>query len=154
MVTFLFWNTNGKPLYEQIRELARAHQVDVIILGEFASNPVSLLEHLNSGPRPEFHFATGQCERIRIFTRFSSDFLRPTHESDRISIRRLRLPARLEILVVAAHLSSKLYQSEDRLEVEPDVVGLLKSVENADKFPKPPLTMRPVALTLLFPQLL
>ena len=113
MVTFLFWNTNGKPLYEQIRELARAHQVDVIILGEFASNPVSLLEHLNSGPRPEFHFATGQCERIRIFTRFSSDFLRPTHESDRISIRRLRLPARLEILVVAAHLSSKLYQSED-----------------------------------------
>ena len=113
MVTFLFWNTNGKPLYEQIRELARAHQVDVIILGEFAANPVSLLEHLNSGPRPEFHFATGQCERIRIFTRFSSGFLRATYESKWISIRRLRLPARLEILVVAAHLPSKLYRSED-----------------------------------------
>jgi endonuclease/exonuclease/phosphatase family metal-dependent hydrolase len=113
MVTFLFWNTNRKSLQEEIRALVQEHQVDVIILSEFAGNPVSMLEHLNSGRSAGFHIATGLCERIRIFTRFSSNFFRPTYESEWISIRRLRLPARLEILVVAAHLASKLYQSED-----------------------------------------
>ena len=113
MVTFLFWNTNRKPLQNEIRTLVQAHQVDLVILSEVAASPVSLLQDLNSGATSDFHFAAGLCDRIRIFTRFSSDFLIATHESERISIRRLRLPARLEILVVAVNLSSKLYQSED-----------------------------------------
>jgi hypothetical protein len=113
MVTFLFWNVNKKPLETEIRTLAQDHQVDVLILSEFVGSPVSLLQNLNSGRRPEFQYAAGLCGRIRIYTRFSSDFLSPTHESDWISIRRLTLPARLEILLVAAQLPSKLYWSED-----------------------------------------
>ena len=44
----------------------------------------------------------------KIFTRFSRDFLRATFESERVSIRRLELPARSPLIVVAAHLPSKL----------------------------------------------
>ena len=113
MVTFLFWNLNGKPLGTEITALAQNHHVDMLVLSEFAGSPVSLLESLNTGKRPKFQFAPGLCQRIRIFTRFSSQFLTPTHESDWISIRRLTLPARMEILLVAAHLPSKLYSSED-----------------------------------------
>ncbi len=113
MATFLYWNLNRKPLGAEVCELAQAHQVDIVLLSELTGSPISMLQYLNSGGRPEFRFAAGFCERLRFFTRFSSDFLRPTFETESISIRRLRLPACLEILVVAAHLPSKLYKSED-----------------------------------------
>ncbi len=113
MVTFLYWNTNRKTLYPTIRTLVRIHEVDVLILSEFGGAPASLLEHLNFGTNPDFRFVPGFCERIRFFTRFSSDFLKSSFESKWISIRRLNLPARVEILVVAVHLPSKLYTSEE-----------------------------------------
>ena len=65
---FLYWNTNRKPLTNAIRTLARAHEVDVLILSEFSSSPASMLESLNAGARANFQFAYGLCERIRIFT--------------------------------------------------------------------------------------
>jgi exonuclease III len=112
MVTFLYWNTNRKPLHTEIRALAEAHEVDVIILSEFAGSPTTLIENLNSGRIKDFQFAPGECERIQIFTRFSSSFLRPKYEDDWVSIRQLKLPARIEILLVAAHLPSKLFRDE------------------------------------------
>lgn len=113
MVTFLYWNINRRPIGPQIRALVESHRVDILVLSEFAGSPVSMQQHLNSEPRPEYHYATGNCERVHIFTRFSPEFLTATYESERISIRRLTLPARLEILVVAVHLPSKLFASED-----------------------------------------
>lgn len=111
MVTCLFWNTNRKRLEAEIRALVDAHQVDIIIVSEFPGSAVSMLQSLNQA-KPEFHYAVGQCTRVQVFTRFSPAFLRPAYETNFISVRRLRLPARLEILLVAAHLPSKLYQSE------------------------------------------
>jgi hypothetical protein len=118
MVKFLYWNTNRKPLYTEICALTRAHDIDVIILSEFADSPASLIEHLNSGGAQDFQYAPGQCERIKIFARFSSTFLTPKAEDDYVSIRQLKLPSRQEILLVAAHLPSKLYQSEDSLALQ------------------------------------
>lgn len=112
MVTFLFWNTNGKAMEAEVSTLAQEHRVDIIILSELTSSPASMLQALNRAEAAEFHYAPGQCERIRIFTRFSSRFLEPVYESISLSIRRLGLPARTEILVVAAHLPSKLFQSD------------------------------------------
>jgi hypothetical protein len=109
----LYWNTNRQPLNTEIRALAEAHDVDDIILSEFAASPAVLIEHLNAGRVKDFQFAPGECERIQIFARFSSRFLRPRYADDYVSIRRLKLPASLEILLVAAHLPNKLYQSED-----------------------------------------
>lgn len=113
MTKFLYWNTNRKPLTSAIRTLVRAHEVDVLILSECPSSPVSMLEALNSGAAADFQFAFGECERIRIFTRFSSSFLRATYEEDRVSIRHLTLPAQRQILIVAVHQPSKLFWSED-----------------------------------------
>ena len=93
MTKFLYWNTNRKPLTSAIATLVRAHEVDVLILSEFPSSPVSMLQCLNSGAQADFQFAFDKCERIRIFTRFSSSFLRATYQDDRVSIRHLTLPA-------------------------------------------------------------
>jgi hypothetical protein len=72
-----------------------------------------MLEALNSGARADFQFASGEYERIRIFTRFSPSFLRATYEDDRVSVRHLMLPAQRQILIVAVHMPSKLFWSED-----------------------------------------
>ncbi|MGO8788727.1 MAG: endonuclease/exonuclease/phosphatase family protein [Terriglobia bacterium] len=112
MVTFLYWNTNRKALHSEIRALTEVHDVDVVILSEFVESPATLIEHLNSGGARDFQFAPGECDRIWIFTRFSSSFLKSKYEDDWVSIRQLKLPARLEILLVAAHLPSKRFQNE------------------------------------------
>jgi exonuclease III len=106
---FLFWNINRKPLAKAVADLALADQIDVVILVECEVDPVTLLLALNSETGSDFHYSPGNSKAIRIFTRFSRDFLRPIWESDRISIRRLALPARSEILLAAAHLPSGLH---------------------------------------------
>ena len=54
MTTFLFWNTNKKPLEEAIAALVEAHAVDVLILAESPDRSVALLERLNQPGKPGF----------------------------------------------------------------------------------------------------
>ena len=91
--TFLFWNLNRKPLLNLVAELADRRRVDVVILAECADEPSSILKALNCSGDGGFRYPRSLCERIRVFTRFSRQFLVPRSESERISIRRLSLPA-------------------------------------------------------------
>jgi len=111
MPRFLFWNLNKKPIQHLISAIAHANDVDMLVLAECEISVGALLAELNS-KTPDFQFAPGQCERIRVFTRFHSGFLAPMFESDRYSMRRLRLPLRKEVLVVMVHLPSKLHFTE------------------------------------------
>ena len=126
MTKFLYWNTNRKPLTSAIATLVRAHEVDILILSEYPSSPASMLKSLNSGARADFQFAFGLCERIRIFTRFSSSFLTAIYEDGRVSIRHLTLPAQRQTLIVAVHQPSKLFWSEDSQAFE--CTGLSRTV--------------------------
>jgi hypothetical protein len=72
-----------------------------------------MLRALNRDHKNGFHFSAGVSKAVLIFTGFSRDFLRPAFESDRVSIRRLALPARHELLLAVAHLPSKLHWSDD-----------------------------------------
>ncbi|HVI06909.1 MAG TPA: endonuclease/exonuclease/phosphatase family protein [Candidatus Binatia bacterium] len=110
MPRFLFWNLNNRPIPQLVKKAARGNDVDVLVLAECDLSIGSLLTELNA-ETPDFQFAPGQCERIRVFTRFRAAFLAPLFESDHISIRRLRLPLRDEILIVMAHLPSKMHSS-------------------------------------------
>lgn len=68
-----------------------------------------MLRTLNEEGRAEFHFTDSQCERVSIYTRFSRGFIKPIFETGRLTIRRLMLPLKTEILLAAVHLPSKLY---------------------------------------------
>jgi len=118
MLTFLFWNMNRKRLVDMIARLVEDHWVDVLMLAENATGAVEMLQRLNEGS-PEFHYAPSRAPTaVDVFTRFSGRFLKPTFESSRVSIRRVALPARPELLLVMAHLPSKSYWSEDSQALE------------------------------------
>ncbi|MBZ5607195.1 MAG: endonuclease/exonuclease/phosphatase family protein [Acidobacteriia bacterium] len=117
MLTFLFWNVNGKPLSDAIAAIAHDEAIDVLILAECGLEPAALLRALNREERA-FHFAPGQSRRINIFSRFPGRYLRPAYESDRISIRRLALPVSEEVLLVAVHFPSKLHWSNESQTME------------------------------------
>lgn len=113
MLTFLFWNINRKPLADAIVRLVQEHRVDVLMLAESVSGPVGMLQKLNQDSA-DFHYAPSRAPTaVDVFTRFSGQFLTPTFESGRVSIRRMALPARVELLLAMVHLPSKFYWSED-----------------------------------------
>jgi endonuclease/exonuclease/phosphatase (EEP) superfamily protein YafD len=118
MLTFLFWNTNRRPLVDMIASLAEDHRVDVLMLAESGAGAVEMLRRLNENS-PDFHYAPSRAPTaVDVFTRFSGEFLKPTFESGRVSIRRMALPARAELLLAMVHLPSKLYWSEDSQTLE------------------------------------
>jgi hypothetical protein len=114
MLTFLFWNLNRKPLQARVARLAAAHDVDVVILAEGNESIPSVERRLNSTGKRLYHGTPGDHGRTAIYARFSRDFVTPVGRSSPfISIQRLRLPARAEILLAAAHLPSRLFRSPD-----------------------------------------
>jgi exonuclease III len=115
---FLFWNVNRKPLAEVIADLAESQRIDVLILAEAAFDAGLMLRTLNRGLAADFHFPLGLNGKIAIYTRFSREFLQPTFESERISIRKLALPARSEVLLAAVHFPSKLHWSNESFPYE------------------------------------
>jgi hypothetical protein len=115
---FLFWNINRKPLAGLVAELAEIQRIDVVVLAECDTDPSAILLSLNRSPEAGFHFPTGLSRRVTVFTRFSREFLQPVYESERVTIRRLALPAREPVLLAAAHLPSKLHWSADSQALE------------------------------------
>jgi hypothetical protein len=129
MPNFLFWNVSGNPVQQLITQIAFSNEVDVLILAECDIDPVSLTQALNQ-KAPVYAFAPGQCKKLLFFTRFSSAFLKATYETSRISIRRLNLPGRNELIIVGAHLPSKMQFSGDSQVTEcSDLSSLIKQQE-------------------------
>jgi exonuclease III len=112
VLSFLFWNINGKSLESLIADLVQEHEVDVLLLAECKIPPVSVLETLNR-QEASFHLPRTNCRKISIFTRFPRRFTVPTFESSSISIVRFLLPQRPEILLAAVHMPSKLRWRDD-----------------------------------------
>jgi hypothetical protein len=116
VIKFLCWNLNRRPIQHHIAELARSRDVDVLILLECAIQVGDLLGALNEGDSPIFHYAPNRAEgpeeSIKIFTRFTSEFVASLEYGARHTIRHLRLPMREDILLAALHLPSKLHSSD------------------------------------------
>jgi endonuclease/exonuclease/phosphatase (EEP) superfamily protein YafD len=117
MLTFLFWNLGRRPLKALLADMVKIHKVDFVILAECQLSVSELLQSLNQ-VRNGFRFPQSVCKNIVMLMRFQEDFLKPTYESDRFSIRSLQLPARPEISVAVAHMPSKLFFSQDSQTLE------------------------------------
>lgn len=132
MMTFLFWNIKKSPLQEIIGNLAEIHQVDVFILAECEIERSELLTELNSRPGLQYSSTFSVSENIAIYTRFPGNWLTPKSEEDGLSIRHLVNPVmKTSLLIVAAHLRSKLYLGDDdQLSLAP---RWRQSIERAEK---------------------
>jgi hypothetical protein len=113
MINILFWNVGSKPRQAQIVKLANPFDVDIVLLAEFVDLPDDMLNALNE-TRVEYAYSPSNGNtKISIFARFSDQFVRPIFETDRLTIRRLRLPDKDEILLAAVHFPSKLHWSDE-----------------------------------------
>jgi endonuclease/exonuclease/phosphatase (EEP) superfamily protein YafD len=122
MLTFLFWNTNRKPLSEVIATIAERESVDIVILAECNIDASVLLKTLNR-KGTAFHFVAGRGTRITMLTRFAGRYLVPVFDGKSMAIHRLILPARQEILVASVHFPSKLHWRNESQMMECAVFG-------------------------------
>lgn len=112
MVTFLFWNINKQPLTELIGKLIREHNVDILILAESEVPDIDILKSAKAKSGKTFTITCPELPtRVKIYSRLSR-FVRPVMDFPGVAIRRLMTPLGDDILIVAAHLPSKLYQTE------------------------------------------
>jgi endonuclease/exonuclease/phosphatase (EEP) superfamily protein YafD len=118
MISLLFWNVGRLSRRAVIARLARANDVDVILLAEVADQPIDLLKELNRTHANYFYSPGIGNTKILAFTRFSDQFFRPSAETDRLTIRRLTLPGLEEILLAVVHFPSKLHWSERSQAIE------------------------------------
>jgi len=133
MINFLFWNVHNKPLLSSIVKLAFRHEIDVLLLIENTIHSAQLLIELNQ-KEARYHYApdkiSDENEKIHIFTKFSSNFIRPIFKSERLTIRRLKLPLYKEILLAVTHFPSKLHWSNESQAFE--CVELANSIKMAE----------------------
>lgn len=108
MATFLFWNIGRKSLEISIANIALKYDVDVIMLAECTIPVDKLLVKLNSSGRVQYEYAPSiGCEKVKIFARFPKEFIRPISEDYRFTIRHLKLPGMIDILLSVVHSPSK-----------------------------------------------
>ncbi len=121
MLTFLFWNLNGKNLISSLAKLVVTHEVDILILAE-CIDPQNLVQSLNLiGREAQFHHLPSSLpkHRIQIFTSFRKSYAIPVAEDNKhYTMRKLTLPGCDEVLLVAAHLLSQFHAKEDTLYAE------------------------------------
>lgn len=113
MVTFLFWNVNGRPRQIVLGRMAKEHEVDVVILAECNVRDGDVIEALASETGKPFHKPWSGPGRIKIFTTLPEDAVRPVFDdpTQRLTIRRLIVGNR-DILLAAVHFQSKVNWSD------------------------------------------
>ena len=130
MTNFLFWNVNKKPIENLIKELAFQYDIDVILLAEYESDPTKLLLTLNKDSFGYF-LAKSNCSKIRIFSKFRDEFFPAISESDRLTIRNLKLPGLQDILLASVHFPSKInFSAESQADECVNLTDSIKEVEN------------------------
>src|SRR5262245_32977463 len=117
-ISFLFWNTNQKPLALRVGRLLQSHSPDVIILAECTTQPGAVSRALNAEQLGTFRVVPGSGDRLRLFTRLAvggwSLLYREALEA--WLVFRMAAPSVPELLLFVAHLPSKLHTDEhDRL---------------------------------------
>jgi exonuclease III len=130
MVKFLFWNLNNKPVHENVANIAHNHGSDVILLAEVGFSEVSILNTINIKGNSPYHYSPGLCKKIKVFSRYKHEFIKPIHESDRLTIRHLTLPVRESVLLVVIHFPSKLHWSDESQAFE--CTKLVRTIEYAE----------------------
>jgi exonuclease III len=110
VTNFLFWNFNTKFVIKHpesiVARTALGHDVDLLILAESSVQPEVILAELNRDS-PDYHYPANPHDRFVVFTRFSGVYLEPFEDHPRVSVRRLRLPGKQDILIATIHFPDK-----------------------------------------------
>jgi hypothetical protein len=112
-LNILFWNTGAREPLDEIARLVRELHVDVLILAECPLSPVKIVAKLNTGARAEFHLPLNLSSRFTFVVALPSRSFMPVYDSAGVSVRHLQPPIGQDALIVAVHLPSKLFLSDE-----------------------------------------
>jgi hypothetical protein len=115
MAVLLFWNLGGRQDAVALRDLCRTHDVDVLLLAEAAAPSIEFMATLNGPPgtpRPLWELPHLES-RIRAFTRYPPQCISPAFDDSHVKMLHLRPPIGPPLLIVAAHLPSKLWAEDE-----------------------------------------
>ena len=113
-VTFLFWNIHKKMILDTVVQLAHNEAVDVLILAESIISTAEMVAALSSSQARHYYYAgAGVSDHIQVYTRFPTRLCRPIWDEGGLSAYGLSPPVGQDIVFIAAHLSSKLHQTDD-----------------------------------------
>ncbi|HAG81021.1 MAG TPA: hypothetical protein DCL61_07580 [Cyanobacteria bacterium UBA12227] len=115
MTTVLFWNINKKRLIEDIVYLCHENKVDILILAEAQKvlSDAEVLLALNSRKRNKYLAPFNPSSRLSFFFRYPAESIQLVYDAGGIAIRNISPPLGFDVLVVALHLPSKLYRTEE-----------------------------------------
>jgi endonuclease/exonuclease/phosphatase family metal-dependent hydrolase len=112
-MNFLFWNTAKRDVDATLLELLQAADATVVALAEYEGDATAVLHALRARGRSHVLVPNIACERITIFVEFSLSSVRHKLDSERFTIKEIRVPGSPPLLLVLLHLPSKLHLSED-----------------------------------------
>lgn len=130
MTSIAFWNLNRRVQPLSIRSLVCEHDIDILILAEYSGSVEALRDTLNHGVDRLFFPDVGNSQRLTILTRFDPTRDCLIRDTEGISIRHYRFPLSPSLLVVAAHLSSKLWKkTEDQILASTRIARYIREAE-------------------------
>jgi hypothetical protein len=111
----MFWNTGRRDSGEAIGHLCQEHDVDVLLLAETETGSARLVTEINgvAGTKGTFWELPRLGSRVRAFTHYAPGLVRPIFDDSHVKMLELRLPIGMPLLIVAAHLPSKLWASPE-----------------------------------------
>jgi hypothetical protein len=100
---------------ENIGRLCQDYDVDILLLAETETSSAQLVTEINgvAGARGTFWELPRRGSRIRACTRYAPSLVHPTFDDGHVKMVELRPPIGLPLLIVAAHLPSKLWAGDD-----------------------------------------
>jgi len=113
MPVLAFWNIHKNVTAERISAFAHERDVDILVLAENETPVFELCRVLNTGAKRLYFPDIGQSPRLTILTRFRVDHTCLVRDSHGVAIRHYQMPLGASILLVAAHLSSKLWKKTE-----------------------------------------
>ena len=105
MPTVLFWNLNRKKLTEEIAQLCKIHDVDILVLAEVEFSDTKLQRRLRYETGSPYIAPYNELSsRIKFFFRYPSESIRLAADSYGLSIREVHPPLGRSILLAGVHL--------------------------------------------------
>jgi Endonuclease/Exonuclease/phosphatase family len=112
LAVLLFWNVRRSPVEVMLAQICAEHDVDIVILAEAEMRTVQLLDQFNGhGGAPFWEFRPVPS-RLRLLTRYPPSCISVVFDDGHVSMRNFRPSAGAELLIVAAHLPSKLHSDD------------------------------------------
>lgn len=116
-MNLLFWNLNGRPLARMLHNLVAEYHIDILVVTECTIAPAALTEVLDhhSGYPLVPSYSILKDTHVYAPAFWQRPRARYEDESMRLSIQRLWCPSGSDILLVVAHLPSRVHMREASL---------------------------------------